>query len=217
MKLLSVNVSPPLDVPYGEETVRTGIFKRPVAGPVMVRRLNLDGDGQADLENHGGPDKAAYAYTVEHYAFWRQRLGRGDFPFGQFGENLTVEAMPETEVRVGDVYRVGGALLQVSQPRAPCYKLGLTMGLVWFPTEFLRTGRVGFYLRVLEEGAARAGDPIELVTREAEVLTVREASRLRYLEPDDVEGARRALRVRALPARWRREFEERVAHAASGA
>jgi MOSC domain-containing protein YiiM len=210
MRVVSVNVSMPLDVFAPDGVVRTGIFKQPVAGPVTVRTLNLDGDGQADLENHGGVDKAVYAYPAEHYGIWAERLKRSPFPYGQFGENLTVAGMVETDVHIGDVYRVGGALLQVAQPRAPCYKLALKMGRPWFPREFLRSGRVGFYLRVLAEGPVQAGDAIERVEREPEILTVREASRLRYLDPEDVEGARRALRVRALPRRWREEFEART-------
>lgn len=217
MRVLSVNVSLPRDVAYRGRMIRTGIFKQPVQGPVMIRTGNLDRDGQADLENHGGIYKAVYAYTVEHYEHWKKRLRRSDFTHGQFGENLTVEGMPETEVRIGDVYRVGGALVRVAQPRAPCFKLGLKMGLPAFPKEFMASGRVGFYLQVLGEGEVSAGDPIELLAREDAVLTVREASRIRYLDRDDVEGARLALRVQALPPHWRSEFEERVAAAGTAA
>jgi len=214
MKVVSVNVSLPREVPYGGRMLRTGIFKQPIAGPVMVRRLNLDGDGQADAGNHGGRYKAVYAYTLEHYEYWSRRLGRADLGYGQFGENLTVEGMPETEVQIGDVYRAGGAVVRVAQPRAPCQKLGLKMGLAWFPKEFMASGRVGFYLQVVEEGTVSGGDPIDLVARDPEVLTVREASRLRYLDPGDIAGARRALRVESLPPHWRRLFEQRLAKAA---
>ncbi|MBD0253785.1 MAG: MOSC domain-containing protein, partial [Rubrobacter sp.] len=152
MKLLSVNVSPPKEVTKGDRTVTTGIFKEPVDGRVMLRTLNLDGDGQADLVGHGGIYKAAYAYSVENYDYWKRELGRTDFPFGQFGENFTVEGMLEDEIHVGDVFRAGGALVEVTQPRVPCYKLGIKMGLRGFEKKFLASRRVGFYLRVLEEG-----------------------------------------------------------------
>ena len=166
MRLLSVNVSPPKEVLHGSETVETGIFKEPVAGRVMLRELNLDGDGQADLINHGGVHQAVYAYPIEHYDYWRRELGREDFGFGQFGENFTVEGMPEDEVHIGDVFRVGGdALVEVSQPRTPCFKLGIRMGLPRFPKLFLKSGRIGFFLRVLEEGEVGAGDAGERVAR----------------------------------------------------
>ncbi len=161
MKLLSVNVSPPKEVAHGGKTVTTGIFKEPVDGRVMLRTLNLDGDGQADLTGHGGIYKAAYAYSVENYDYWKRELGRTDFTFGQFGENLTVEGMLEDEIHVGDVFRAGGALVEVTQPRVPCYKLGIKMGLRGFEKTFLASRRVGFYLRVLEEGEVGADDADE--------------------------------------------------------
>lgn len=178
MKLISVNVSKPKEIAAGGRTVSTGIFKAPVAGRVRVGRLNLEGDGQADLRVHGGPDKAVYAYPFEHYDYWQRELGRSDLAFGRFGENLTVEGMLEDEVRIGDVFRVGSALLQISQPRSPCFKLGIRMGSSRFPKRFLAAGRPGFYLRVLEEGEVAAGDSIALDRAEPEGLTVLEASRL---------------------------------------
>lgn len=213
MKLLSVNVAMPKEVPYQNGTLRTGIFKQPVQGPVMARTLNLEGDGQADRENHGGIYKAIYVYSIENYDHWRRELGRDDFSFGQFGENFTVEEMVEDQIYIGDSFRVGGALVQVTQPRAPCQKLGLKMGSAQFPKVFLRSGRVGFYLQVLEEGEVAAGAPFEPVGAESERINVRQMSRLRYLDPDDVEGAKRALRIQMLPPRWRRLFEERVSRA----
>jgi MOSC domain-containing protein YiiM len=137
-------------------------FKEPVLFRVRVRRLNLEGDAQADLRVHGGPDKAVYAYDLGGYEHWRRELGL-ELPFGQFGENLTVEGMPETEVRIGDVYGIGTAVLQVSQPRSPCYKLAMKMERPRFLKPFLASGRTGFYLRVLEEGEIGAGDEIELI------------------------------------------------------
>jgi MOSC domain-containing protein YiiM len=211
MKLLSVNVSPPKDVVHGDKTVTTGIFKVPVDRRVMLRTLNLDGDGQADLIGHGGIFKAAYAYSVENYNYWKRELGRTDLAFGQFGENFTVEGMLEDEIHVGDVFRAGGALVEVTQPRVPCYKLGIKMGLRGFEKTFLASGRVGFYLRVLEEGEVGAGDVLNRVRSDPERMTVREICHLLYFDPENLEGTRRALRIRALSPGWRQSFEERLA------
>jgi MOSC domain-containing protein YiiM len=178
MRLLSVQVGVPRTVVHGGREVRTAIFKEPVLFPVRVHATHLDGDMQADLRVHGGPDKAVYAYDASAYAYWRDVLGR-ELPHGQFGENLTVEGMPEAEVRIGDVYRVGGALLQVSQPRSPCFKLALKMDMPRFPKMFLESARSGFYMRVLEEGDLAAGDAISLVSREPESPTVAETARRR--------------------------------------
>lgn len=213
MRLLSVNVSPPREVAHSRKTVSTGIFKEPLVGRVMLRRLNLDGDGQADLVNHGGPDRAAYAYTTENYDYWRQELGRDDFRFGQFGENFTIEGATEDDIRIGDVLRVGDALVEVSQPRPPCFKLGIKMGMPTFPKLFLQSGRVGFYMRVLEEGKVGAGDTFERVAQDPEAMTVREMSHLLFFDAKNLEGARRALRIRALSPGWRSAFEERLAEA----
>jgi MOSC domain-containing protein YiiM len=213
MKLLSVNVSLPREVAHGSETVSTGIFKEPVAGRVVLRMSNLDGDGQADLENHGGIYRAAYAYSIENYDHWRRELGRADLTFGQFGENFTVERMVEDNIHIGDVFRVGDALVEVTQPRPPCFKLGIKMGMSRFPKLFLASGRVGFYLRVLEEGEVGAGDVFECVEGDPEQMSVREMSRLLFFEPENLEGAKRALRVTALSPGWRYSFEERLSKA----
>jgi MOSC domain-containing protein YiiM len=211
MKLLSVNVSPPREVAHNGNMVATGIFKRPIAGRVMLRTLNLDGDGQADLVGHGGIYKAAYAYSVENYEYWKRELGRADLSFGQFGENFTVEGMTEDEVNVGDVFRVGGALVEVTQPRVPCYKLGIKMGLRGFEKAFLASGRVGFYLRVVEEGEVGAGDGLDRVGTDPGRMTVREMCHLLYFDPENLEGAKKALGIRALSPGWRQSFEERLA------
>lgn len=179
MKLLSVNVARPKRVRHSGRAVRTSIFKEPVSGRVAVRRRNVEGDEQADLSVHGGPDKAVYAYDIGGYEHWCRELSR-ELPFGQFGENLTVEGMPETEVRIGDIYRVGTALLQVSAPRSPCFKLALKMGLPRFPRAFLASGRTGFYLRVLEEGEIGVGDAIELVSQDPRGVTVGQMTRFAY-------------------------------------
>lgn len=213
MKLLSVNVSLPKEVPYRDKTTSRGIFKEPVSGRVMLRTLNLDGDGQADLKNHGGIYKAVYAYSIEYYDYWKRELGRNDFTFGQFGENFTVEEMLDDEIHIGDQFRVGTALVEVTQPRVPCFKLGIKMDRAQFPKLFLTSGRLGFYLRVLQEGEVGAGDNIERTTIGPERMTVREVCRLLYFDPQNLEGAKRALRFRALSPGWRGPFEERLSRA----
>ena len=181
--VLSVNLGRPRSIRLlGDRTVRTAIAKEPALGRVRAGRTNLDGDRQADLRVHGGPDKAVYAYDLSGYAHWERELGR-PLPYGQFGENLTVEGLPETEVRIDDVYRVGGALLQVSQPRSPCFKLAIHMGRPDFPSAFLASGRTGFYLRVLEEGDVGARDPIALVERDPRALTILETVRRKWGPP----------------------------------
>ncbi len=213
MKLLSVNVSLPKEVPYEDKTTTTGIFKEPVNGRVMLRSLNLDGDGQADLKGHGGIYKAAYAYSMENYEYWRRELGRTDFTFGQFGENFTVEGMLDDAIHVGDVFRVGSALVEVTQPRVPCFKLGIKMGLAQFPKMFLATCRVGFYLRVLEEGEVGAGDVFERTKIDPERMPVREVCHLLYFDRKNLEGTEKALRIQALSPGWRGSFEERLTKA----
>ena len=210
MRILSVNVSLPKIVEYKGEQVETGIFKEPVAARLMVRKLNLDGDRQADLRVHGGVDKAVYVYSIENYEYWKHELGRDDFNYGQFGENLTVEGMTDDVVRIGDVFSVGGASVQVTQPRLPCYKLAIKMENPKFPKLFLASRRTGFYLRVLEEGDIGAGDTFELIERDPEPLAVEETVDLAYFDRDNLERAQAALRVKALLPEWREGFEERL-------
>ena len=216
MKLLSVNVSLPKEVPYQGKTVRTGIYKEPVQKRVRLRRLNLDGDGQADLVGHGGPFKAVYVYSIENYDYWKRELGRDHFPYGQFGENFTVEGMEDNKIHVGDVFRVGGALVEVTQPRVPCFKLVMKMEIPAFLKPFMASGRVGFYLRVMEEGEVGAGDAIERVTVDPEQMTVREMFHLLYFDNKNVEAARKALRISALSPGWRGSFEQIAGIAAEG-
>lgn len=213
MKLLSVNVSLPKEVAYQGRTTTTGIFKEAVNRRVMLRTLNLDGDGQADLKGHGGIYKAAYAYSIENYDYWKHELGRTDFTFGQFGENFTVEGMLDDGIYVGDQFRVGDALVEVTQPRVPCFKLGIRMGLAQFPKMFLASGRPGFYLRVLEEGEVGPGDVLERVKADPERMTVREVCHLLYFDQKNLEGAKKALRIQALSPGWRGSFEERLTKA----
>jgi MOSC domain-containing protein YiiM len=216
MRLLSVNVSPPKAVPQGGKSITTGIFKQPVDGRVRLRTLNLEGDGQADLENHGGIYKAVYAYSIENYDYWKRELRRDDFSYGQFGENFTVEGMLEDAVHLGDVFRVGGALVSVSEPRVPCAKLALRMDMPTFPKRFLASERVGFYLRVLQEGDVSAGDPIERVQMDPERMTVREFLHLAYFDEGNLEGVRKALRIGTLPPDWREWLEGILARSGDG-
>ena len=209
MRLVSVNVSLPKLAEFRGRAVSTSIFKEPVGGRVLVRRLSLEGDWQADLRSHGGLNKAVYAYPLEHHARWSGELGRDDLRPGQFGENLTVEGLTEDAARLGDVFRVGAALLQVTQPRYPCFKLGIKMGAPLFPRRFLASGRTGFYLRVLEEGEVGAGDTLELV-EQSDALTVRALWHLVLVDQGDVQGARRALRCPTLGREWREPLEERL-------
>ncbi len=209
MRLISVNVSLPKKVPYQGRTVSTGIFKEPVGGRVMVRRLNLEGDGQADRNVHGGINKAVYAYPFEHYAYWSRELGRTDFTYGQFGENFTVSGMLEDAVRIGDVFRIGSALVEVTQPRAPCFKLGIRMGMESFPMTFMSSGRTGFYMKVLEEGEVGAGDRFERVAGEEDGLSVHDIWRLAVQDRQNLEGAKKALRLSSLAPEWRGRLEKR--------
>ena len=181
MKLLSVNVGLPRDVAWRGRTVRTAIFKSPVDGRRRVRRLNVDGDGQADLVGHGGEHRAVYVYDRSAYEHWSEFLGRGDLVPGHFGENFTVEGMPDDEVCVGDRYRIGDAVFEVTQPRVTCYKVGLRLEEPRMPALLYSHGRPGFYLRVLEEGEVGAGDEIERVGVGPQAMSVREISALLYL------------------------------------
>jgi MOSC domain-containing protein YiiM len=207
-EILALNVSLPREVRDGDRTLRTGIYKKPVTRRRMLRRTHFEGDGQADLENHGGIAKAACVYSHDHYAYWERELGLGPLPFGQFGENLTVRGLTEDVVHIGDVFRAGDAKVEVSQPRVPCFKLGIRMGSRSFPKLFLASLRTGFYLRVLEEGELGAGDVLERLALGPEQMAVREACRLLHFDRGDRDGIQRVLSVPALSADWRRSFEK---------
>lgn len=210
MQMVSLNVGLPQTVMHRGKAVETGIFKAPVTGRVRLRTLNLDGDGQADLRAHGGPFKAVYAYPHEHYAFWAAETGRDDLRDGQFGENFTVSGLTEDQVCIGDVFRVGTARVQVTQPRVPCFKLGIRMGDALFPKRFLRANRPGFYLRVLEEGEVGAGDLFIREQTDPQRVSVAAINHLLYHDSSDVALARRALRVEALAPGWRESLREMV-------
>ncbi len=208
MKLLSVNVSQPKEVLHNSKRIKTGIFKEPVSGRTMMRHLNLDGDGQGDLRVHGGIHKAVYVYPAEHYDYWKRELGRDDLTYGKFGENLTVEGMLEDTVHIGDVFQIGEALVEVSQPRVPCFKLGIKMGNPQIVKPFLESERVGFYVRVLEEGDVGAGDPIERTKVGGGQMTVKEIVHLRHFDTTNTEAAEKAASLPALTPSWRDSFEE---------
>lgn len=210
MKLISLNVALPRIVESNGDPVVTGIFKEPVPGPVMLRTLNLDGDRQADLSVHGGPSKAVYGYPSEHYEFWKREFPDMDLPYGMFGENFTTEGMFETGVNVGDRFRVGAAELMVTEPRQPCYKLGIKFGRADIIRKFLQSRRSGFYLAVLKEGEVEAGDEIELISRDQNSIAISDITRLYAFEKDDLETMRRAVKVEALPESWREYFQKQI-------
>ncbi len=184
MKLLSIQVGRPLKVNWRRKTVTTGIYKHPVTGRVMLRRYNLEGDEQADLRVHGGWDKAVYVYPSEHYAFWRTEVPGMRLPYGIFGENFTTEGLDESSVRIGDQFRIGGAVVEVTQPRVPCYKLGVRFGRPDMPQRFHAAGRCGFYLRVMKEGDVGAGDVWERIGRHPNAMSVLESYRSYFREGD---------------------------------
>lgn len=210
MRIVSLNVGRPRLVAVNGEPVSTGIFKEPVQGTVMLRTLNLDGDRQADLKVHGGVSKAVYGYPVEHYEFWKKELPEMNLPYGMFGENFTTEGMQEDKLNIGDRFCVGEAELMVTQPRMPCYKLGIKFGRSDIIKRFLQSRRTGFYFAVVREGKVEAGDAIELLTRDRHNVTVADITRLYAFEKDDWNTMRRAMEVEALPESWREYFQQRI-------
>ena len=210
MRVLAVNVGLPREVVWKGKAITTGIWKEPVVGRVHLQRLNLDGDRQADLRVHGGPDKAVYAYPSEFYELWSRERPELHLGPGRFGENLTTEGLLDTDVSVGDRFRIGTAELVVTEPRLPCFKLGLRMERDEFVTEFLERGLLGFYLAVVREGEVAAGDEIIEVARDPHGFPVTEVARLYLAGRDDVEGMRRAAGLDALPESWREWFRRQL-------
>ncbi len=210
MRVVSVNVGKPREVEWKGKIVSTSIFKEPVTGRVAMRRLNLDGDRQADLSVHGGPEKAVYVYPAEHYQFWRNEFPNMELPWSMFGENLTVEGLREDTVNIGDQLRIGSAQVVVTQPRMPCYKLGIKFKRDDILKRFLVSGRSGFYLAVLEEGEVEAGDPITLIKRNENGVTVGDITRLYTSDKHNLAALRKAVAVEALPEGWREYFYERI-------
>jgi MOSC domain-containing protein YiiM len=213
MKIVSLNVGLPREVMWHGRRVTTGIFKEPVAGRVALRKFNLDGDGQADLTVHGGEHKTAYCYPMEHYGYWKKELPGRELPMGMFGENFTTDGLSEDSVHLGDRFSVGSAEVVVTQPRLPCYKLGVRFQSDDMVRRFLASGRTGFYLAVVREGEVGGGDEIKLISRDENAVVVSEITRLyvakRYGE-DDVASLRRALRVATLPESWKEYLRERL-------
>ena len=206
MKIISVNVGLPREVVWKGVTVQTAIFKEPVAGAVAIRELNLAGDQQADLTVHGGLEKAVYAYPVEHYEYWRKQLSDLSLSWGAFGENLTTEGLLEDILCIGDLLRIGSAVLQVTQPRMPCYKLELRFNRNDMIKRFLVSGRSGFYLSVIEPGEVGAEARVEILDRDPENVTVSDIVRLYLGQTRDPELLKRATNISSLPENWRTQL-----------
>src|SRR2546421_4227766 len=209
-RLLSVNVGLPRDIEWKSRTVHTGIWKDPLPGRCRVGRLNLDGDGQGDLAGHGGEQRAVFVYQIESYRYWQEHLKRIDFVHGQFGENFTIEGLPDDAVFIGDRYQIGSALFEVTQPRVTCYRVGIRMNEPRMPALLTSSGRPGFYLRVLHEGEVGAGDEIVKVGEAKERMTVAEINALLYSPNYARDRLERALRIEALSPGWRSSFEALV-------
>jgi MOSC domain-containing protein YiiM/ferredoxin-NADP reductase len=215
-RLLSVNVGLPRDVAWRGKTVHTAIWKAPVQGRRMVRRLNIDGDGQGDLAGHGGEHRAVFVYQIDSYRYWQAQLGRSDFSYGQFGENFTVDGLPDGEVCIGDRYRIGSAVFEVTQPRVTCYRVGIRMNEPQMAALLVSHGRPGFYFRVIEEGEVEAGDEIVQVAAGPERMTVAEANALLYTPGHSNSQLERAVRIPALSAGWRSAFQALLDRERSG-
>jgi MOSC domain-containing protein YiiM len=216
MELVSVNVGLPREVPWKGRIVTTAIFKEPVPGRVSVRTLNLDGDRQADLSVHGGADKAVYVYPAEQYDYWRKELSVKDLPWGSFGENFSMTGLLEDAAHIGDRLRIGSAEFVITQPRLPCYKLGLKFGDPGMVKRFLDSMRTGFYVAVLKEGTVEAGNEIEWLGADESAVTVADITRLYLSEEKDKDKLQRAIRVSALPESWRSYFSEVLGKETSG-
>jgi MOSC domain-containing protein YiiM len=212
MQLISIQVGRPIELAYGERQVRSGIFKQAIEGAVTVERCNLAGDGQADLANHGGPHKAVYAYALEHYAYWRQALGRTALEYGAFGENLTIAGLDEAQLCIGDKLEIGSARFCISQPRVPCFKLGLRLEDPNMPRRFAQSLRTGFYLQVLREGRVQAGDAVVLGERGYRRLAVRTlfAAYLKPAAPTSARVLADALEIPELSPEWREQIAARL-------
>jgi len=210
MKVLSLNVGLPREVIWQGKHVTTGIFKEPIQGRVMMRRLNLDGDQQADLTVHGGVSKAVYAYPSEHYKYWRTELPGMDLSWGMFGENFTTEGLLEDAVYIGDRFRIGETEVMVTEPRMPCYKLGIKFGRADIIKRFLASRRTGFYFAVMGEGMVGAGDDVELIGREQQEISLADITRLYAFDKDDVKSLRRVILVDALPEGWKGYFRHQL-------
>lgn len=212
MKVLSVNVGLPRKILFNGQIITTAIFKDPVKGPISLRKLNLDGDKQADLTVHGGLDKAVYSYPSEHYDYWRKQFPNMDLVWGMFGENFTTEGLFEDAVNVGDQFQIGSAKLVATQPRMPCYKLGVRFGRMDVIRRFMASGRPGIYFKVLTEGEVQTDDKIKIIRRDKNNVTVKDIVSL-YIarnDIDNIETMKRATKIRDLPEGWRHEFQQKI-------
>src|SRR5579864_6661567 len=209
MKIISLNVARPRLTVYNGNTINTGMFKQSVSGPVALRTLNLDGDQQADLAVHGGPNKAVYGYPSEHYGVWREELPGTNLPWGMFGENFTTEGLFERDMHIGDRLQIGSAIIVVRQPRIPCYKLAAKFRRNDILARFLRSGRSGFYFSVEREGVVQAGDSFALLSRESQAITIAEMNHLFAEDKYDPILLEKAIASAALPPDWREYFEKR--------
>src|SRR5208282_2164961 len=214
--VVSVNVGLPRDVAWQGRTVRTAVWKKPVTGRIFAGRLNLDGDGQADLRAHGGEQRALLVYQLESYRYWASYLGRSDLVAGNFGENLTVEGLADTEVCIGDRFRIGGAVVEVSQPRDTCYRVGIRLNHPEIPALLVSHHRPGFYFRVMQEGEIGAGDRVEKISDGPERMTVAEVDALLYSAEHPLESLRRALRIPALSLDWQGSMQALLTAAEAG-
>jgi MOSC domain-containing protein YiiM len=210
VKLVSINVGLPREIDWERKRVRTSIFKVPVSGKVRVSTLNLEGDEQSDLSVHGGVDKAVYTYPSEHYSFWRKELPGTDLPWGSFGENFTTEGLMEGALYIGDRLRAGSAEFKVTQPRMPCFKLGIRFGRPDIVKRFLRSSRTGFYLSVLKEGEVIQDEPIEFLERDEHGVTVADVVSLYKADATNQDLLRRVSALPALPPTWRDYFRKRL-------
>src|ERR671918_1816677 len=212
MKVLSINVGLPRKVLYNGQIINTAIFKDPVKGPITLRNLNLDGDRQADLTVHGGIDKAVYSYPVEHYDYWHKQYPNIDLMWGMFGENFTTQGLFEDAVNIGDQFQIGSAKLVATQPRMPCYKLGVRFGRMDVIRQFMASGRPGIYFKVLEEGEVETGDKIRIIRKDKNNVTVKDIVCLYIARDniDNIETMKRVTKIRDLPEGWRYEFQQKI-------
>jgi MOSC domain-containing protein YiiM len=212
MKVLSVNVGLPRKILFNGQIITTAIFKDPVKSPIILRKLNLDGDKQADLTVHGGLDKAVYSYPSEHYDYWRKQFPNTDLVWGMFGENFTTEGLFEDAVNVGDQFQIGSAKLVATQPRMPCYKLGVRFGRMDVIRRFMASGRPGIYFKVLTEGEVQRDDKIKIIRRDKNNVTVKDIVRLYIARDniDNIETMKRVTKIRDLPEGWRYEFQQKI-------
>ncbi|EOO27183.1 cytoplasmic protein [Bacillus cereus BAG1X2-3] len=208
-QLLSLSIGLPKEVTYGGKVINTGINKKQVKEPVYLSFVKFNGDGQADLVHHGGVDKAVCVYTGDHYPYWEKELNQ-DLVYGAFGENITVSGMREEDVCIGDTFELGEAIVQVTQPRQPCFKLAKKYNIPKLPLYFQETGYTGFYFRVLKEGWVSSVDTLKRLQSDPKGVSVAFANRIMHKEKQNIEGVKRILEVNALSSSWRKSFEKRI-------